>query len=567
MEANEPGALAALRGCRRAVIDPFIGRNGGRIVKNTGDGVLVEFTSATDAVSCAIDIQRELAVHNAGLPEPERLVFRIGISAGEVIAEHDDIYGDNVNIAFRLQSIAEPGAVVVSGTAFEQIRKARLGFRFDDLGEQALKNLERKVRAYRVVAMANSTPLFLFAPSASEPPQPLQPPPVPTKPSIVVLPIVNMSGDPGQDYFADGFTDDVIDELGRFRSLLVIARTASYAWKGRCVEPGELRAKLGVQYALQGTLRRIGPRLRVSVELIRTDTSERFWGERYDAEADEVFTIQDQIVRALVGTLVGRVEAERLEQVRTKPPENLSAYDRLLRGLEYHRRCGLTRDFAVKAVEEFEAACRLDPSYARAHAWHACALASEWFRSDSGWVDRCCPPVERAFELDENDPEVNRILGAIRHWQCAFEQARFFHRRARDLNPNDAAIAAVCARFWSLDGDVEEASRCIEAAARLDPLLPWWQREIRGMVFYAGDHHRQVVAEVERMPRRSLWSAMFEAASASAMGDVAKARHAIAHARAIKPDVTADWIEIALPFSEAQRAELFTARLHKAGLP
>jgi adenylate cyclase len=246
MEADEPGALAALNDCRRTVIDPCIARNGGRVVKNTGDGILVEFTSATDAVRCAVDVQRELVVRNAGLPEPERLVFRIGISAGEVIAQDDDIYGDDVNIACRLQSIAEPGAVFVSGTTFEQIRKARLGFRFDDLGEQLLKNIKRKVRAYRVV-MANSAPLFLFAPSADMPRQ--QPLPLPAKPSIVVLPIVNISGDPGQDYMADGFTDDIIGELGRFRSLLVIARTASYAWKGRSADPVELRAKLGVQYA------------------------------------------------------------------------------------------------------------------------------------------------------------------------------------------------------------------------------------------------------------------------------------------------------------------------------
>jgi TolB-like protein len=376
-----------------------------------------------------------------------------------------------------------------------------------------------------------------------------------------------MSGDPEQDYLADGFTDDVIGELGRFRSLFVIGRTASYAWRGRSADPAELRAKLGVQYALQGAFRRMGPQLRITVELIATDTGERFWGERYDADWDDVFTIQDQIVRTLVGTLVGRVEAERLERLRTRPPDNLPAYDRVLRGLDYHRRCGLTRDFAVKAVEEFEAACRLDPSYARAHAWHACSLTSEWFRSTPGWLDRCCPPIERAFELDENDPEVNRILGVIRHLQSEFQQARFFHERARDLNPNDAGIAAVCARFWSFDGNFEEAQRCIDAASRLDPLLPWWQREIRGMVFYAGERHGEVLTEVGRMPRRTLWSATFEAASASAAGETAKAEHALAHAKAIKPDVTADWLGRALPFSDKSRAELFTVRLREAGLP
>jgi adenylate cyclase len=310
----------------------------------------------------------------------------------------------------------------------------------------------------------------------------------------------------------------------------------------------------------------MGPRLRVTVELNSTETGERFWGERYDADWDNVFTIQDEIVRTLVGTLVGRVEAERLERVRTKPPDVLAAYDRVLRGLDYHRRCGLTRDFAVKAVEEFEAACHLDPNYARAHAWHACALTSEWFRSGSDWIQPCCPPIERALELDENDPEVNRILGVIRHLQSEFEQARFFHHRARDLNPNDAGIAAVCARFWSFDGNFVEASKCMDAASCLDPLLPWWQREIRGMVYYAGERHGEVVDEIARMPRRSLWAATFEAASASAMGDTSKARHAIAHAKAIKPDVTSNWIGMALPFSDASRADLFTERLQQAGL-
>jgi adenylate cyclase len=239
----------------------------------------------------------------------------------------------------------------------------------------------------------------------------------------------------------------------------------------------------------------------------------------------------------------------------------------VLRGLDYHRRCGLTRDYAVRAVEEFEAACRLDPCYARAHAWHACALVNEWFRSESGWLDRSRPSVERAIELDENDPEANRVLGVICHLHQQFEQARFFHLRARELNPNDVGIAAVCARFWSLDGDCEQASSCMEAASRLDPLLPWWQREIRGMVFYTGEHHPDVIDEIERMPRRSLSAAMFEGASAVAIGDIARARHAIAYAKAIKPDLTADWVGMALPFSEPERARLFTARLHEGGLP
>jgi TolB-like protein/Tfp pilus assembly protein PilF len=478
-----------------------------------------------------------------------------------VIAEQDDIFGDEVNVAFRLQALAEPGAALVSGAAFDQIRKAGAGFLFDDLGEQALKNIERKVRAYRVRASSGS---YDFAPSRGEP---TQPPPLPSKPSIVVLPFANMSGELAQDHVADGFSDDVIGELGRFRSLLVIARSASYAWRGRPAVPAELRAKLGVHYALQGTIRRMGPRLRVSVELIATDSGERVWGERYDVDWNEVFAVQDQIVRTLVGTLVGRVEAERLDRIRTKPPENLSAYERVLRGLEHHRLRGLTREHSVKAVEEFEAACRLDPNYARAHAWHACALASEWFRSDPGWVDRCRPPVERAFDLDENDPETNRIIGSIHHLKREFEQARFFHRRARDLNPNDAFIAAVSAKFWSLDGAVNEAGLCIDAASRLDPLVPSWQREIRGVVLYAGDRHDEVIGEVERMPRRSLVAALFEGASAAAVGDFAKARHAVAHATAIKPDLSAAWVGMALPFGDAARGEVFGARLREAGLP
>ncbi|HEV2079825.1 MAG TPA: hypothetical protein VGR19_08025 [Allosphingosinicella sp.] len=206
------------------------------------------------------------------------------------------------------------------------------------------------------------------------------------------------------------------------------------------------------------------------------------------------------------------------------------------------------------------------PLLCQAHAWLACSFTSEWFRSEPGWVERCLPPIERAFELDENDSEVNRIHGVVCHLRRDFQQARFFHRRARDLNPNDSGIAAVCARFWSFDGDFDEACRCMEAAARPDPLMPWWQREIRGMVCYAADRHSEVVDEVERMARRSLWAATFEAASAAALGQRDKARHAVAQAQAIKPDLSSEWIGMALPFSEKSRADLFTARLREAGL-
>jgi adenylate cyclase len=332
MEADEKGTLARLRTHRLELVDPVIAKNKGQIIKTTGDGMLVEFQSVADAVECAAEIQRRMARRNADVSPARWIQFRIGINLGDVIVEDDDIFGDGVNVAARLQELAAPNGICVSAAVRDQVGD-RLDVAFEDLGEQNVKNIVRPIRIFRV--------LLEKEPSARAEGAKGDRDTVVAKPSLVVLPFVNMSGDPEQEFFVDGLTEDIITELSRFRELLVISRNSAFVHKGKAARVQDIAREFGVHYVVEGSVRKAGDRVRVTVQLIDAETDRHIWAERYDRKIEDIFAIQDEVSSAIVGTLPGRIEAAGHDRAKRKPPQSMAAYEYVLTGKILHHRSTL----------------------------------------------------------------------------------------------------------------------------------------------------------------------------------------------------------------------------------
>jgi len=352
MQLDEAGTLAALKTRRREVLQPAVARHRGRIVKVMGDGVLIEFASAVDAVECAVVLQEAMEAANADLPEDRWIVLRVGINLGDVMVDGSDLYGDGVNIAARIEALAEPGSIFVSGKVRQEVG-SKLELSFEDLGERSLKNITGSVQVHRV---SKSAPAVLAAAPSNAAGS--------SKPSIAVLPFSNMSGDPDQQYFSDGITEDIITELARDHSLLVIARNASFNFRGPAADIAVVRRALGVHYIVEGSVRKAGGRLRVTVQLIDALTQSHLWAERYDRDIQDVFAVQDEVTHAIVATLGGRIVASGAEQARGKPTAHWVAYDYFLQGRHFDYRYDLEQSITL-----FARAAELDPDYVDAHAW------------------------------------------------------------------------------------------------------------------------------------------------------------------------------------------------------
>ena len=435
MGADEAGTLGQLKSHRQELIDPEIAQRNGRIVKTMGDGLLVEFGSVVDAVQCAVAVQTGMVDRNAGVADDRRIEFRIGINVGDVIVEDDDIYGDGVNVAARLESLAEPGGICVSRSARDQIRD-KLSLVLEDLDEREVKNIAWPIRVFRV-RLERAKPEASRGASAQN--EGLQ---LPDKPSIAVLPLTNLSDDPEQEVFADGITEDIITELSRFKDLFVIARNSTFTCKGQAVKVQDVGKDLGVHYVVEGSVRRSGQRVRVTVQLIDASTGSHIWAERYDRDLDDIFELQDEVTRAIVAILPGRLEAAGLDRTQRKPTENMAAYDYVIRGKILHHR-GTAEDNA-EALRMLEKAIELDPGYAQAHAWQACTLGQAWVR---GFIDdreyvwkRVVDSLQTSLSLDENESECHRILAAVHLVQNEHDKAWHHQERALALNPNNDLI-------------------------------------------------------------------------------------------------------------------------------
>jgi adenylate cyclase len=395
--ADEERTLARLRALRSDLIDPTIAVHYGRVVKRTGDGALVEFRSVVEAVRCAIEVQTGMVERNAGVPPERRIEFRIGIHPGDVVTEGDgDLMGDGVNIAARLEGVAEPGSICLSEDAYRQVR-SRLDISVTDLGETSLKNIADPVRVYALSIGGTG-------PERNQGDRPAAPA-LPDKPSIAVLPFANMSGDPEQEYFADGIVEDIITALSRFNQLFVIARNSSFTYKGKAVDVKRVGGELGVRYVLEGSLRKAGNRVRITGQLIDAATGAHLWADRFDGELEDIFELQDQVTGKVVGAILPRLEQAEINRAKLKPTESLDAYDHYLRGMSaFHQ---FTAEANREALEHLTGACELDPGFAAAYGMAARCYAQRkgfgWIIDPEGESAEARRLARRAVELGRDD--------------------------------------------------------------------------------------------------------------------------------------------------------------------
>jgi adenylate cyclase len=484
MEQDEAGTLATLKARRKDVLEPLVARHQGRIFKVTGDGVLVQFGSAVNAVQCAVDLQQAMAAASHNLPDDRRIILRIGINLGDVIVEGNDLYGDGVNIAARLEQIADPGGILVSGTAYDHI-KNKISVGFDDLGAQSLKNIQEPVRVYRVTG----TPRVSVASSIS----------TSGKFSIAVLPFSNMSGDADQRYFSDGITEDIITELSRFHQLHVLARNSSFQFREKDVDVIRVGRELGVQYVVEGSVRRFGDQIRITAQLIDAGSGHHLWAERFDRNQDELFAVQDQVVRTIVATLTGRLWATGVEQAKRKTPASLAAYECVLRGDAMP--IGDPEPEA-EARRLYERAIELDPGYARAYAFLSYSISLEWFRDMNGTdgaLDQALELAKKAVALDENDSDCQENLGWIYLLRHSHELAEHHYFKALELNRNRAPQMAALGVFYSFLGRPVEAMDYFKEAKLLDPFYgPTWYWRMVGIAHFVARQYDEAIATFSR---------------------------------------------------------------------
>jgi len=401
MGANEEGTLAQLKSIRRALVDPTISAHRGRIVKTTGDGMLVEFASAVDAMRNAFAIQRGMAERNTAVSQDQRIEFRVGIHVGDVIFDENDIFGDGVNIAARLEGIAEPGGIYISDDAYRQVR-GKVDIACDDMGPQPLKNIAEPMRAWRV-RLTGESPSAAQSGSAVGQSQAL---PLPDKPSIAVLPFQNMSGDPEQEYFADGIVEDIITALSRFKALFVIARNSSFTYKGRAIDVKQVGRELGVRYVLEGSVRKAANRVRITGQLIDSSTGGHLWADRFDGGLDDIFNLQDQVTESVVGAIAPAVETAEIARGKRKPTESLDAYALYLRGsARLYQFAGQQAN--AEALRLFNSAIKLDPdfasAYGRAASLYAFAKGYGWISGTPTEIAEVARLAQRAVELGKDD--------------------------------------------------------------------------------------------------------------------------------------------------------------------
>src|SRR5271165_6708653 len=570
--ADEDRTLARLRALRSDLIDPTISVHNGRVVKRTGDGALVEFRSAVDAVRCAIEVQHGMVERNAGLPPERRIEFRIGVHVGDVVEESDgDLMGDGINIAARLESIAKPGAICLSEDAYRQVR-ARLDLAVTDLGQTRLKNIAEAVRVYSVdVAPAPQPPAEKDLEPAQKSSSALS---LPGKPSIAVLPFQNMSGDPEQDYFVDGMVEDIITGLSRIRWLFVIARNSSFIYKGKPIDVRQAGRELGVRYLLEGSVRKAGARLRITAQLIEAETGAHVWADRYDGAVEDVFDLQDKLTQNIVGILEPNLRRAEIERAQRKRPESLDAYDLHLRAMP-HMESAMPEEAAV-CVGYLEQALKLDPNYAIAHAYMAAALETQFLRGDHDPAKATAAVLHAraALTFGGDDPTALAVASlVVLHLGHDFEAASGAIARAIALNPSSAAAHFFGAHIHAYSGDVATAEDLASQALRLSPFDPTSHLALNALGTVRMREGRfdeaasQYSKAVQANPRFSVSYALYAAALAQA-GRTEEARAVAGRLLALQPNFTVtSFLSRALSFMREELVQAVSSGLRTAGLP
>ena len=554
MGADETGTLAALRVHRSELIDPLISEHRGRIVKTMGDGLLLEFPSVVDATRCSIAIQQGMADRNPDAADTDAVRFRIGVHLGDVIVEGDDIVGDGVNIAARIEALADPGGIAISDDAHRQVRD-RLDVTWRDGGEHEVKNIARAISVWRWSSDGDRVEASTYpgAPLAKT-----------GEPSIAVLPFNNMSGDQEQGYFADGITEDIITELSKIAELLVISRNSTFTYKDKAVKAQDVCRDLGVRYTLEGSVRKAGARIRVTAQLIDGLSGGHLWAERYDRDLADIFAVQDditeKIVSALEAKLVGAV-------VLRKHTANLEAYDCVLRGREQYRLFSTDSNAAARRL--YERAIALDPDYAEPYAGLAETYVQDWFMGEQPALDRAFKLAQQAAARDPSLPLVQEALSTVHLFKKQHAEAIATARRWIELEPSSADAHTALAGASHFAGENEDVIALVEKATRLNPIYPFFYPHYIGLSHFAMRGYDQAAIALERSIEINsdvLWPHLFLAACYSHLGDSPAARSQVAEVRRINPEISIAWLLTFMPYKRSGDLELLVEGLRKAGL-
>ncbi|MBA4098778.1 MAG: adenylate/guanylate cyclase domain-containing protein [Rhodospirillum sp.] len=553
MEQDEAGTLASLKQRRKSVLEPLVAEHHGRVVKVMGDGVLIEFASVVDAVACAAELQKRMAMANDGIADDRHIMLRIGINLGDVVVEGADIYGDGVNLAARLEEIAEPGSIVISRKVHDEVGR-KLAVSYDDLGEQSFKNIAAPIRVYRVAAPREHAPY----------PEGL---PLPAKPSIAVLPFTNLSTDAEQEFFADGLTEDLIAELSKAPGLFVIARHSCFAFKNKSVDLRRVARELGVRYILEGSARRAAARIRINAQLIDArGGGGHLWAERFDRDLADVFSVQDEVVARIVEALLGKLAVSKLPD--RNPPNSLEAYDLCVRGRFLWQRTMVEEGKEARRL--FEQAIALDPDYAEAHAylaWLHWMSWVNWFEAEDPNRRLALEIAQRAVALDPNDAFAHGVLAYVLTYEHEYEESAAQIEAALKVDPNHADIHAMRTDLLVMDGRPLEATESIARALRLNPHPPAWYYWLKGEAEYAAHQYENSAATLHHEATYGTPSRSILAAALAQLGRIEEAR---LEGRLFMADYPKFRIESFLdtqPFRHRADRELFADGYRKAALP
>ena len=562
MGADEEATLKTL-GTYREIIDATIAGHDGRIFATAGDSVVAEFASPVEAVRAAISIQEALAVRNAGLADERKMHLRIGINLGDVMVEGENLLGDGVNVAARLEGLAEPGGICVSDMIYQSV-EAKLDLAFEDLGAQSVKNIAKPVRAYRVVVEPGAG--TVTAPR----PQPRRSP-VTDKPSIAVLPFTNMSADPEQEYFSDGISEDIITDLSKASGLFVIARHSTFKYKGKAVDLQQVARELGVRYVLEGSVRKAADRVRITAQLIDASTGGHLWAERYDRDLTDIFAVQDEITEKIVKALEVKLTEGEQELVARRYTDNLEAYDYFLRGRAYQALA--TKETTAQARQMFERAIELDPSFAGAYAILSHTHWRDWrnqWSEDSQALERAFEAAKKAVALDDSLPLAHTHLAWVYVFRKQHEEAIAEGQRAIALDPNFAEGYARLGNILTFACRPEEAVDLVKKAIRLNPHYPPNYLISLGHVYEMMGKHEEAIAALKKSLTRNpdlMFSHLFLAVVYSELGRKEEAQAEVAEVLRISPRASLEGQRERMPFKDQAALERYLEALRKAGLP
>jgi adenylate cyclase len=560
MGEDEKGTVLTLNAYRE-VITGLIQHHHGRVVDSPGDNLLAEFASVVDAVECAVEIQKELKTRNAALPENRRMEFRIGINLGDVIEEEGRIYGDGVNIAARLQGLSEAGGVCISGTAYDQVEN-KLGLEYEYLGDQEIKNIAKRIRAYR--AKTKTTMIQTNSVEHSQ---------LPDRPSIAVLPFGNMSGDPEQEYFADGIAEDVITALSKFRWFFVIARNSSFTYKGKTVDVKTVAQDLGVRYVLEGSVRKAGKRVRITAQLIDAPTGHHVWAERYDRDLEDIFAVQDEITESIVTSISPEFLSAEMQRAQRRDVRSLGAWDHIMRAAYHHSR--YSKEDSTEAQRLLQNAIELDPLNAEGFCLlaltHLMQVQFGWSESAHQSIQKAADAAKKAVTIDDRDAWAHTAVGLVDLISRRYDDAIRRLKRAIDLNPNLANAYGALGQALALAGEYEAAVEHINKAIRLsprDPFLVYWLGHL-GLAAFSEERYdvacewaAKVIQENPCFPggHRLL------AASYGQLGRFEEAKVAFKELLLLMPSMTINDVRKQVPFKNPVHMERYIDGLRKAGL-